>query len=121
MQTYRSLTVYQQAYRLALDIHKLSLRLPHYLQYDLANQMRRCSRSVPSNIAEGYSSYQSKRDIIRFLRIARGSNEELLFNLQFCLDSHFIATHEHDILAVRVVGVSKQLNRLITYLVGLVD
>ena len=38
--------------------------------------MTRCAISVPSNIAEGYER-DSRLDVIRFLRIAKGSAAEL--------------------------------------------
>ena len=51
--SYRDLEVYQRSFRLALEIHKFSLTLSKELQFDLADQIRRASRSIPSNIAEG--------------------------------------------------------------------
>jgi len=42
----------------------------------LASQMMRASRSIPTNIAEGFGRF-SHPDFARFLRIARGSTLEL--------------------------------------------
>ena len=46
--------------------------------------MRRCSVSVPSNIAEGYER-QTNREFIRYLRIAKGSNGELRTQLHLAI------------------------------------
>lgn len=87
---YRDLEVYQRSYKLALEIHEFSLTLPKYLQFDLGDQIRRASRSIPSNIAEGYARAKSSKDTVNFLNDALGSNEEMLFNLDFLKDSKLI-------------------------------
>lgn len=83
---YRELDVYKRSYRLALEIHKFSLGLPQYLQFDICDQIRRASRSIPSNIAEGYARAKSSKDTRNLLNDALGSNEEMLFNLDFLKD-----------------------------------
>src|SRR3989338_8020624 len=85
--TYKDLEVYKRSYRLTLEMHNFSLKLPKSLQFDIADQIRRASRSVASNIAEGYARARSNKDKINFLRMALGSNEEMLFNLDFLKDS----------------------------------
>jgi four helix bundle protein len=113
MLTYKDLNVFQRAYQLALKVHNLSLRLPKELQYDLADQIRRSSRSIPSNIAEGYSRNKSLKDKINFLKSALGSNEEMIFNLRFLRDAELISEEEFEELYKEYVICGKQLNRLI--------
>lgn len=84
--SYQKLEVYKKTYKLAVLIHKLSLKLPNNLQFDLGDQLRRALRSIPSNIIEGMTRNQSDRDKVHFLRIALGSNNEVLFNLKFLRD-----------------------------------
>jgi len=81
--TYKDLDVYSRSFKCATAIYKMTLDLPKYLQYDIADDIRRAARSIPSNIAEGYSRSKSSKDIINFLRTALGSNDEVLFNLDF--------------------------------------
>lgn len=75
-----------KCYRLALDVmvnaHQLAKSLPADEKYDLVSQIRRSSKSVSANIAEGYGRYHYL-DTLRFYSIARGSLNETL--------SHFIA------------------------------
>ena len=115
---YKDLDVYQRAYRLALELHKLSQTLPKELQYDLADQIRRASRSIPSNIAEGFGKQNSKKELINFLRISLGSNDETLFNLDFLKDSGLIATQKYQYFFDEYTICGKQLNRLISSLLA---
>lgn len=55
--TFQELIVYQRAYAIALVIHKRSLEFPRIEQYALADQMRRASKSVCANIAEGFARH----------------------------------------------------------------
>ncbi len=89
--SYRDLEVYKRSFRLALEMHKFSLTLPKQLQFDLADQIRRASRSIPSNIAEGYARNKSNKDKVNFLNDALGSNDEILFNLEFLDSAYLIA------------------------------
>jgi four helix bundle protein len=73
-----------QCYKLALDVmvnaHQLADKLPAKERYDLAQQMRRASKSVSANIAEGYGRFHYL-DTLRFYSIARGSLNETLNHL----------------------------------------
>jgi len=100
-------------YKLALEIHQFSLKLPKALQYDLADQIRRASRSIPSNIAEGYSRNKSFKDKINFLNSAIGFNEEILFNLEFTRDANLISHKDFQEFYKEYVICGKQLTQLI--------
>jgi four helix bundle protein len=56
---YRDLEVYKMAFTTSLSIHKSSLEFPKIEQYALADQMRRASKSICANIAEGFAKQQS--------------------------------------------------------------
>jgi len=51
---FRELKVYKLAFKLAMEIFQESKKFPAEEKYSLTDQMRRASRSVPGNIAEGY-------------------------------------------------------------------
>ena len=87
--SYRDMDVYRKSFRLALEMHHFSLLLPQYLRYDLSDQLRRASRSVPSNIAEG-AARQGTKDAIQFFVIARASLSELDTQLEIVSRLHFI-------------------------------
>ena len=60
---FRDLKVYQLAYKLAMEIFRESKAFPPEEKYSLTDQIRRSSRSVPANIAEGYRNLKSPSTI----------------------------------------------------------
>ena len=54
LQGHRDLKVYQLAYKLAMEIFHLSKTFPKEEIYSLTDQIRRSSRSVAANLAEGF-------------------------------------------------------------------
>ena len=82
---FSDMTVWQKAYRLTLDIYKLTRRFPVEERYCLVQQMRRAGISAPSNIAEGFSR-PSPKEKAHFYAIAKGSVEELKVQLMLSKD-----------------------------------
>lgn len=74
--TYKDLIVWQKSVALVIGVYKLTDDFPKTEIYGLVSQMRRCSVSIPSNIAEGRRRC-SGNDFRRFLTIAFGSGAEL--------------------------------------------
>ena len=54
MGTYKDLTVWQKSMTLARRIYEITARYPEEERFGMVSQMRRCSVSIPSNIAEGF-------------------------------------------------------------------
>ena len=50
-----NLKIYRLAHELALRVHKLTLELPRFEKYEEGSQVRRSSKSVSSNIVEGFA------------------------------------------------------------------
>ncbi len=61
---------------LVVLIYKITNTFPDTERFGLTSQLRRCSVSVPSNIAEGWGRKSSK-SFVGFLHIAQGSLCEL--------------------------------------------
>lgn len=80
--SYRDLEVFQRALAALIEIHRMVLTFPDYERYGLVDQMRRASKSVPANIAEGYGRRKTVRDFRRFLDIALGSANEMVVHLE---------------------------------------
>ncbi|MCX5697066.1 MAG: four helix bundle protein, partial [Candidatus Omnitrophica bacterium] len=74
--SFKDLIVWKKAYTLVIEIYRVSKVFPKDEIYGLSQQMRRCSVSIPSNIAEGYGRYFDK-EYKQFLSIAYGSLCEL--------------------------------------------
>ena len=95
--SYRDLIVFRRAYALALEMHRISLTFPKIEQYALADQLRRCSKSVCANIAEGFARQRdSKAEWKRFLMIALGSAEEAAMWIDFSKDLGYISVDQAD-------------------------
>ena len=87
--SYRDLIAWQKAMDLAVAVFRLTETLPRREVYGLASQLRRAALSVPSNIAEGQGR-GATREYVRFLRIARGSVQELETQLTLALRLGFV-------------------------------
>jgi len=72
----QDLKVWQTGIEITKAVYKLTSFFPDDERYGLTSQIRRCAVSIPSNIAEGHSR-DSKRELARFVSIAKGSLAEL--------------------------------------------
>ncbi len=89
--TFEELEVFQRAYRVSLDVHKVSLTFPSIEQWALGDQVRRASKSICANIAEGFGKQRlSKAEFKRFLMMAIGSADEMRVWSRYCLDLGYI-------------------------------
>ena len=88
---FEDLMVFKAAYRLALELHRASLKFPAVEQYGLAEQVRRASKSICANLAEGVGKQAaSAAECRRFLAMAIGSADEVRVWLRFCVDLGYV-------------------------------
>lgn len=113
MRDFRKLTIWTQSIDLVLLIYKLTTKFPDSERFGLQSQMRRAIVSVPSNIAEGCSR-TSQIDFKRFLEISLGSLFELESQLIIVEKLGFIDEQELEEMIVKVSGLQKQTNNLIS-------
>jgi four helix bundle protein len=76
MHNYKELKVWQKSIDLTVKTYKLSVQFPDSERFNLISQVRRCSVSIPSNIAEG-AGRNSKNEFAHFLGISSVSSYEL--------------------------------------------
>ena len=113
IRSFEDLDVYQRAYGLALDVHKASLGFPDIERYGLAEQMRRASRSICANLAEGFARQrQSSPEFRRFLSMAIGSSDEMKVWLSFARDLGYLDAGAAAQFSERYVVVAKMLTGL---------
>ena len=118
MATIRSFTdlkAWSQGHELVLDIYKITSGFPQREIFGLSDQMRRCSVSITSNIAEGFSRKTSK-DKMQFYHISLGSLTELQNQLLIARDVGYIDKEMFKRLANCTIEVSKLVNGLIKFL-----
>jgi four helix bundle protein len=81
--SYKKLEIWQMARDLVIDIHKMTLEeLPKFEMFEEGGQIRRSSKSVKSNIVEGYGRRKYKLEFLHFLSYAIASNDETIDHLE---------------------------------------
>lgn len=91
----QDMEVYARAYKLSLEIHKVTLGMPKIEQYALADQLRRSTKSICANLAEGYARQrQSSAEFKRFIAIAIGSCSESVVWLDYARDLGYISAEQ---------------------------
>ena len=89
--SFERLEVFKRAYRISLDVHRASLEFPDIEQRALADQIRRASKSICANLAEGFGKQShSKAEFRRFIGMALGSADEMRMWVRYCLDLGYV-------------------------------
>jgi len=91
VRNFEDLEVFKRAYRVSLEVHKATLKFPRIEQRALGDQIRRASKSICANVAEGFGKQmQSRAEFRRFLAMAMGSADEMRVWLRYALDLGYI-------------------------------
>jgi len=109
--SFESLLVWQKSRIIAVEIYKITSLFPKEELYGMTSQMRRCSISISSNLAEG-SSRRTKKDKARFTEIAFGSALELLNQIIIALDLNYITENQYLECRIKLQEVTFLLNAL---------
>jgi four helix bundle protein len=112
-QGFKNLIAYQKAYKTAMDIFQLTKKFPKEETYSLTDQIRRSSRSVCSNIGEGYRKRQYPKHFTHKLSDADGECSETMVWLDFCKDCGYIEKDTYEKLTSECQEVGKILNYMI--------
>jgi four helix bundle protein len=81
--SYRDLEIYLLSKELALKVHKITLKeLPRFELYEEGSQIRRASKSITSNIVEGFGRKRYKNEFVKFLTYALASCDETKLHLE---------------------------------------
>ena len=110
---FHKLDVYRKAYDVSLRLHKETLTFPKIEQTEMGSQLRRSSKSICANIAEGMGRQMSPKDVIRFLRTALGSCDETRIWLEYSRDLEYITPTKFDELHEAYCEVGRMLNGLV--------
>ena len=115
MVSFKQLEVWQKSINLTTKIYEATKSFPTEEKFGLISQIRRCSVSIPSNIAEGWARNTTK-EYLRFLYISRGSITELETQLIIALNLKYIDKNNFDLLAEQIKSIHMMLNKLISTL-----
>ena len=112
---FTDLVVYQKAYEKSLEIHRETLKYPKHEQYELGSQMRRASKGICANIAEGFGKQNvSKLEFKRFLLMAMGSADEMRVWARYSFDLGYIDERSWTDWNKSYSDIAKMLNGLHT-------
>ena len=106
---HRDLKVYQLAYDLAMEIFHLSQKFPREETYSLTNQIRRSSRSVVANIAEGFRKRRYPNMLLSKLTDSDGEATETQVWLDFACDCGYMSKQNRD----RLVSGYEEVGRML--------
>ncbi len=87
---FEEMEVFKKAYKSSLELHAVSLQYPKVEQYALADQLRRSSKSICVNLAEGFGKQASKAEFKRYVQMAIGSADETRVWLRYSVDLGYI-------------------------------
>ncbi len=113
--TFEDLEIYKAAREFRKKIYSLAKKLPEYEKYNLAGQMRRAAVSLTNCIAEGHGRFHYQENI-QFLRQSRGSLEEIIDDMNVCIDESYADLDRLNKLKQEGYIVLKRLNGYIKYL-----
>ncbi|HSD63794.1 MAG TPA: four helix bundle protein [Ignavibacteriaceae bacterium] len=111
---FKDLIVYQLSYKLALEIFEITKSFPKDEKYSLVDQIRRSSRSIPSNIGEAWSRRRYPKFFVSKLVDVDGECSETTVWLDFSRDFGYINLEKYGYLVEKYTEVSKMLNSMIT-------
>lgn len=110
---YRDLKVYQLAYELAMQIYALSKTFPQEERFALTSQIRRSSRSVAANIAEGFRKRQYPNMLASKLADSDAEATETQVWLDFAQSSGYLSKQQHKDLIARYEELGRMIGAMI--------
>ncbi len=112
IKSYRDLEVYQLSFELAMDVFHLTKKFPKEELYSLTSQVVRSSRSVSSNIVEGWAKRVYENVFKQHIVDALGSLLETENWLLFARSCNYISIEENDSFLSRIEVIGKKLTKL---------
>ena len=111
VKSFEDLTVWQEAHKLTLEVYKSTAKFPGSEKYGVVSQLRRCSSSVPANIAEGFGR-ATTRELLRCLQIARGELEETRYFILLSRDLGYVTSEDCESIAQHCNSIGRLINAL---------
>ncbi len=109
-QSYEDLEVYSLSKELAVKVHKMTLKdLPKFEMYEEGSQIRRSSKSIVSNIVEGFGRRRYKKEFIQFLTYAISSCDETKVHLEVLYETESLKKDIFEVLFHRYKELGAKL------------
>lgn len=113
MQDYKHLKVWAKSHEFTLEVYKVTKSFPKEETYNLISQLRRCSSSIPANIAEG-TGKKTQAEFANFLNISLGSANESEYFLILSKDLLYLEDQKFESLYKLINEIKAMLISLIT-------
>jgi four helix bundle protein len=110
---FRDLRVYQLAYSLAMRIFNETKTFPQDERYSMTSQIRRSSRSVAANLAEGYRKRQYPAMFVSKLADCDAEATETQVWLDFARDCGYLSVNRQKELATGYDELGRMLSSMI--------
>ena len=114
-QGFRDLNVYRLAFRLAMEIFHESKHFPREEKFSLTDQIRRASRSVASNIGEGYRKKRYPKMFVSKMADADGEATETQVWLEFAERCGYLSKKREWELRMGYEEVGRMLGGMIAH------
>jgi four helix bundle protein len=105
---FRKLKVWEEGHQMTLTAYKITGEFPKQELFGLTSQIRRCSASIPANIAEGCGRVGNS-ELHRFLQIACGSASELEYHLLLAKDLGYLSPAIYDSVRKGLLDLKRML------------
>jgi len=112
---FEALEVWKEARKLRAMVIDFCKNISKEEKFRLVDQIKRASRSITANIAEGYGRFHYA-DNLRFCRTARGSLHETWDHFTVAFDETYITKDALTLYRTQYEKVLKLLNGYINYL-----
>ena len=110
---FKELTVYKKSFTLAMEIFEITKKFPKEEQYSLTSQIRRSSRSVYANIAEGYRKRMYEAHFVSKTSDADMENSETSAWIDTAFSCKYIDEKTAKDLTNKVEEIGRMLNHMI--------
>jgi four helix bundle protein len=118
IRNHEELEVFQQAYRVSLEIHTLTKSFPKEEQYCLTNQVRRSSRSICANLAEAFRKRYFQKSFVSKINECEGEAAETQVWIKYAADFEYIESQKsleiralYDVILKQLVIMRNQADK----------
>ena len=112
---HKKLDAWRLSMDLVIDVYEMTNNFPTQEKYNLTDQIRRATISIPSNIAEG-AARQTKKEFMHYLHMAQGSLGELDTQIELAKRLGYLDEKTWEIFDERMERIDKMLTGLIRHL-----
>lgn len=109
MAGYKDMTVYKKAFEMADLVFKLSKRFPTEERYSLTDQIRRSSRSVTAQFAEGYRKKRYPAHFVSKMTDCDGENAETQVWLDHAIACEYVTKED----VAPILALSEEVGRML--------